>query len=287
MPQPHSLYDTAVVPLTVPVSQSHATVSVPLYCASHCVYISRLCHCWCASHRVCVPGPYESTSREAFFYFPSVGDFECFGPQVCKKSVVVSRAAPPNVLTVVHQLPPRPHSEQTFDNVLQHGSNEEMCEFVRTQPTTRWYSQMIAPSSINSVASRLWNDRANFSVLLDVLRGKMLFVLEIWSLAPSLGDGVATGELMAALAGNVTKATSATLDQCAPVSTSLFCWDPQASITRGAGYTHAEYYPLFQARAHQLGQQLSPCLLLCLCLPVSLSVSHCLSHTPYHLYLLL
>jgi|JI10StandDraft_1071094.scaffolds.fasta_scaffold01627_4 hypothetical protein len=184
----------------------------------------------------CRLDPYESTTIEYRFYFPSPGRFDHYGAQVTRaadSAALLLAAVPPRALDVVAV--PTTVDSTSWPHLAQHGDLDAVCAFLAGQNLGR--------VELAAIAWRC-RDRAAFVRIVDTLAERRAYDDTLWSYALHHRDRARTAEWLAA--------RGAELGDLGPAFTSpLFSWEP---VERGT-YQHLEYAPLINARAHRLGDR--------------------------------
>ncbi len=176
--------------------------------------------------------PYRTQTIEYYFYFPAPGDFVQFPAHVTQDGQLVA-AAQVSSFQVVEQL--SDVDRQSWDYVSQFGSDEDVMQFLQ--------QRNLQEINLDRIAFRM-GDKNFFQQTLDTLRQRHIYNHTLWAYAVHHNQPTAIGEFLDHADGLLT--------QCGDVLISpLVTIDPVARKT----YEHLEYYPMVNARAHQIGQQ--------------------------------
>jgi hypothetical protein len=176
--------------------------------------------------------PYHTETIEYYFYFPGPGDFVEFPAHVTQEGTLVAaaEAMPFHVVTALSEV-----DRDSWDYVSQYGSDQQVLEFLR--------QRNLRELQLNRIAFRQ-GDTDFFHQTLAILRQRHAYDHTLWSYAVQHNDPVAIGEFL--------EHADDFVSQCGDLLISpLVVLDPVARKT----YEHLEYYPLVNARAHQVGQR--------------------------------
>ena len=110
-----------------------------------------------------------------YFYFPQEGKFLHFPSNASHEQKITARAAV-NTLNVVKTL--SVSKKETFRDILQTGSKDDILEFLRK-------FNLLKSEKGFSFNDLLWmmKDKAFFKKVLEILRERYIFNSEIWSFA--------------------------------------------------------------------------------------------------------
>lgn len=175
--------------------------------------------------------PYRTWTADYFFYFPKAGTWTHFPVHVAKEEKLVAFAKP-SVLKVVGAL--SAVDRASWEYVSQNGTEDDVIEFLKKENLGLVRLERIA-----------WRMRGKefFRRALGVLRERHAYDPTLWSYGFVHGDADAVREYL--------KHADAFLARCGPALESpLLTIDPVERRT----YQHMEYWPLVNARAHQLGK---------------------------------
>ena len=139
-----------------------------------------------------VLSPYTTNKMIFYFYFPQEGKFLHFPSNASHKQKITARAAV-NTLNVVKTL--SVSKKETFRDILQTGSKDDILEFLRK------YNLLKSEKGF-SFNDLLWmmKDKAFFKKVLEILRERYIFNSEIWSFAfYNKDDELAVKEYLARL----------------------------------------------------------------------------------------
>lgn len=173
--------------------------------------------------------PY-ATARPSFaFYFSTTGDFTHHPVEIAYRGQIIARAEP-FTFHVVKEL--TRIDRNSWDQISQNGTMEEVLEFLRTRN--------LHGVDLSRIAFRM-HGKEDFARTLEALRERQRFDATLWSYSVQHDDPQAIREYLE---------TTPLADQVGPAFTStLLTVDP---VVRGA-YEHYDYDPLIHARAHRLG----------------------------------
>jgi hypothetical protein len=176
--------------------------------------------------------PYNTQTVEYYFYFPAAGEFAHFPVHVAKNDKLIA-AAEPMTFHVVEK--PTKIDKGSWDYVSQHGALEEVVAFLN--------EHNIDSLNLDKIAWRM-QDKEAFATIISILAARHVYSHTLYSYA-LLHNVVPAANQFLEHAENVVNEAGGRL-----VST-LLTIDPVERRT----YEHLEYKPLFNARAHALGEQ--------------------------------
>ena len=189
-------------------------------------------------------GSYSSAVQTYLFYFPSTGTFQHYPPSATKKGRLVGAGARRS-LRVVSQPSVVEKNLRDWKQLSQTGSNAEVVEFLRQENLLKvqlslmcWRFQPTAAS--NPVTG---DPKVFFAAATAILRARLVYDAEVWSFAFLHRDSTAIAEL---------------LQRSETITQSLGFYFASETVRKDAAeyewneYTHLEYSPLLNARAHTL-----------------------------------
>ena len=176
--------------------------------------------------------PYQTQTIEYHFYFPTTGEFSHYPVHVAKNEAIIA-AATPKRLKVVDI--PTSVDKQSWDYISQHGSNEDVLNFLATQN--------VLQINLDKMAFRL-HDPAFFKQAIDLLTKRHVYQNTLWSYAAKHGDAAALRPFLLHADGFLNELGRSFDSQLVSV-------DP----VERRSYQHLDYTPLVNARAHQLGKR--------------------------------
>ena len=176
--------------------------------------------------------PYHTQTIDYHFYFPSAGKFDHYPVHVAMNEELVTFAKPV-VFDVVDK--PTKIDTQSWDYVSQHGTDDEVLEFLR--------KNNIQNLNLDKIAFRM-RDKKFFVAAIELLTARHVYSNTLWAYALQHDVASAASEFLrhadqvANEAGGSIRSSLVTLDAVARHS-----------------YQHLEYKPLVNARAHSLGKR--------------------------------
>lgn len=175
--------------------------------------------------------PYQTTTIEYFFYFPSPGEFEHYPATVSSDGAVLARAHPSR-FTVIAEAPPP--DETAWIEISQNGTLDQLCMFLERENLYR--------VRLADIAWRL-REPAAYRRILDILERRRIFDLTLWSYSILHNDPPRIAQFLA---------RHPFADQCG-----LWLHSPLLNIDpiERRRYQHLEYAPLINSRAHPLGRE--------------------------------
>ncbi|MCC5829468.1 MAG: hypothetical protein JJU36_08470 [Phycisphaeraceae bacterium] len=178
--------------------------------------------------------PFSTMTHEYYFYFPAPGQFTQYPAGLAQEAQLLTStgAFTFNVVERLTQV-----DRESWDYISQHGSEEQVLEFLRTQN--------IEGGLVNlpRIAWRM-RDEAFFQSVLDVLSARHVFDPVLWSYGihhnhlPAIRVYLRHAEAFLAGSGPYLRSPLVDID---PIERH---W-----------YEHLEYSPLVNARAHELGRR--------------------------------
>ncbi|MDY0165019.1 MAG: hypothetical protein RBS80_00660 [Thermoguttaceae bacterium] len=174
--------------------------------------------------------PFETVKIEYHFYFPEPGDYAHFPVHVARRESLAA-FAPPFRFNVVKE--PTEIDRENWDYVSQHGTEEQVLEFVETNN--------VESIDLTRIAWRM-RDAAFFSSVVELLEARFTYDDTLWSYSlmhnhlPAMRQYLRHQDSFVQRCGSYLEST-------------LLAIDP---VERRA-WELLEYDPLVNARAHQLG----------------------------------
>lgn len=206
-------------------------------------------------------GSYQTQTRDYFFYFPTTGQFDHYPVHAASQEKLVAFASPQRVNVV---LVPTQVDTRSWEFVANEGTLEEVIEFLRTE-------NIYDGVDVRQCAWRCSNKRA-YEAIVGALRERCFFSKDVCGYAFKHGDIRGIRDYL-----SQSSAALSTMRQLAePILRSNLL---RVSFEEGVGdssadpgglatammqtrdprntnvYTHFEYAPLVNARAHRLGTQ--------------------------------
>jgi hypothetical protein len=176
--------------------------------------------------------PFNTQRFEYRFYFPQPGTFSHYPVHVSSEDQILAFAQPAEYNVVAE---PTQVDKSSWTYVAGFGSDRDVIDYLNTHN--------IFPLDLGLIAFRMQN-KDDFTPLLNLLRTRRIYNHTLWSYAVKHNDRDALREFLS----NATEF----VQQCGPyLESSLLTIDP---VSRRR-YEHLEYWPLVNARAHQLGKQ--------------------------------
>ncbi len=173
---------------------------------------------------------FSTATFEYAFYFPEAGGFEHYPAHVSAKERVIA-VADPVTFKVVDR--PAEVDKTSWEFVSQNGTNDDVIDFLNRENVLRL--------KLDAIAFRM-KDKAFFERTIETLRSRCAYNNVLWSYAVKHDDPVAINEYLSH--------ANKLISQCgAYLQSDLLSIDP---VERN-WYSHKEYSPLVNARAHQLG----------------------------------
>jgi len=173
---------------------------------------------------------FSTATFEYAFYFPEAGNFEHYPAHVSAKERVIA-VADPVTFKVVDQ--PAEVDKTSWEFVSQNGTNDDVIDFLNRENILR--------HKLSDIAFRM-KDKAFFERTIETLRARCAYDNVLWAYAVKHNDPVAIKEFLSH--------ANKLIAQCGVAFQSdLLTIDP---VERN-WYSHKEYSPLVNARAHQLG----------------------------------
>ena len=179
------------------------------------------------------------------FYFPGPGLFAHYPPSATKKGRSVGFGAP-GFLKVLAAPTAQVKNLRDWSWLSQVGSNAEVLQFLRTQNLLKiklalmcWRFQ---PTSAHIAVAG--DPKAFFRAATSILRERLIYDPQVWSFAFVHRDMTALAELLQRSPGSIAAQLGSYF------SSSLVSKD--AAEPEWSEYTHLEYSPLLNARAHTL-----------------------------------
>ena len=176
--------------------------------------------------------PYHTQTLEYFFYFPAPGKFAHYPVQVAAGSEVLAFAAPFE-FNVVREL--TNIDKQSWDYISQHGSPEDVLEFLT--------SQHILQVNLDRIAWRM-KDKGYFKKVIGLLAARHVYNHTLWSYGVRHDDAPTIRQFLQ-FAGEFVAQCGDWLDS------PLLKIDPVARKL----YEQMDYKPLVNARVGRLGRK--------------------------------
>ncbi|HNV68727.1 MAG TPA: hypothetical protein PKO06_03450, partial [Candidatus Ozemobacteraceae bacterium] len=174
--------------------------------------------------------PYTTKTVEYYFYFPKAGRYTHFPIHISQESRLLA-AAEPFVFQVVDQL--TKIDKTSWPWISQEGSMEDVLAFLENNNVDRL--------DLNLIAFRL-RDRSFFTKVIALLQKRHVYHETTWSYGLYHNEPAVIREYLA---------HASWANQCGLyLDTPLLTLNP---VWRHA-YQHREYWPMVNARAHQLGK---------------------------------
>ena len=175
---------------------------------------------------------FSTQTFEYSFYFPTAGKFSHYPAHVSAEETVLAIAE--GVSFVVSEQPAEV-DQTSWVYVSQNGSADEVIEFLNKQNVLRL--------ELEKIAFRM-SDKDFFLRTIKTLRNRYVFNPTLWSYAVKHNDRDSIQEFLSQ--------AEAITSECGPsFESGLLTLNP---VERN-WYQHREYWPLVNARAHQLGPQ--------------------------------
>lgn len=173
---------------------------------------------------------FSTATFEYAFYFPEAGDFEHYPAHVSAKDRVIA-VADPVTFKVVDR--PAEVDKTSWEFVSQNGTNDDVIDFLNRDNVLRL--------KLSSIAFRM-KDKAFFTRTIETLRARCAYDNVLWAYSVKHDDPVAIKEFLSH--------ANKLISSCGvSFQSDLLSIDP---VERN-WYSHKEYSPLVNARAHQLG----------------------------------
>jgi hypothetical protein len=176
--------------------------------------------------------PYHTNTLEYFFYFPLPGKFAHYPVQVSDREQVLAFAAPFE-FNVVREL--TNIDKQSWDYISQHGSEEDVLNFLKTEN--------VLAVNLDRIAWRM-QDKAFFKTVTTLLAARHIYNHTLWSYGIKHDDPSAIRQYL--------QFAQEFVAQCGEwLDSPLLKIDP---VVRKL-YEFMEYRPLVNARVGQLGRE--------------------------------
>ncbi len=176
--------------------------------------------------------PYHTQTLDYYFYFPAPGKFGHFPVHVARGETLIA-AAEPLTLNVVDK--PTKIDTESWEHISQHGTNEQVLEFLD--------KQNVASINLDRIAWRM-KDAKMFTAVIAKLSQMHAYNHTLWSYSLMHDVPSAAREFL--------QHADKIVNDCGGRLTSpLLVIDP---VLRRQ-YEHLEYKPLVNARAHSLGKR--------------------------------
>ena len=176
--------------------------------------------------------PFSTITFQYHFYFPTAGNFDHYPAHVSSGEEVLAVADNLAFKVVDKQAE---LDKTSWEFVSQNGSDDEVIDFINNENVQRL--------DLSKIAFRM-KDKAFFKSAIEALRNRYTYHATLWSYGIEHNDLASIREYMThdnKITGNCGIEFSSELFQLKPVERK---W-----------YGHKEYWPLVNARAHQLGPQ--------------------------------
>jgi hypothetical protein len=175
---------------------------------------------------------FSTQTFEYFFYFPVAGKFSHYPAHVSAEDKVLA-VADQTAFIVSDQ--PAKMDQFSWEYISQNGTSEEVLEFLNRENVLRL--------NLERIAFRM-QDIDFFRRVIDTLRNRYVYNRTLWAYSIKHNEKAAIREFLTQ--------TDEISSQCGPYFESdLLLVDP---VERN-WYQHREYWPLVNARTHQLGPQ--------------------------------
>jgi hypothetical protein len=177
-------------------------------------------------------GGFASSSVEYWFYFPAAGKLDHFPAHASDTTGILAHATP-TTLTVLGDR--HAADKNTWEHVSQNGSVEEVLD---------WLDKAnLRKTDLELIAFRM-KDKQAYQRILDLLSRNQIYHRTLWSYSVNHRDGARLGEFL--------EHETSFVDTCRPaLESELLTLRPE---TR-RWYEHVEFWPLVNARVHQVGSQ--------------------------------
>ena len=193
-------------------------------------------------------GPYSTLTFKFHFYFPRTGKFMQFPTNITMNEKVVATAKT-CYFNVVDEL-----SEITFEmfsDYIQSGNFDKICEFLQT-------ANLIEREKGFAFYDILWllKDKDKFYRVYEILRSRFIYDNDVWSYGFNYSDTEVMNEYMQRNVINVSNNnTYFYQDLNRPSGELISKCTYDDLLTLCLGFRHLDYYPLINARAHQLADE--------------------------------
>ena len=175
--------------------------------------------------------PFQTQTLEYYFYFPAAGELPHYPVHVARQQDLVAFVEP-MTFNVVEKL--SKVDTESWDYLSQHGSEEQVIEYLKTQNLGR--------VNLSRIAWRM-QEEDTFDRVLEILRNRFAYDGTLWSYGIKHNDAETVREYL--------RHMEPFLQQCGRyIDSPLATIDP----VERHWYQHMEYAPLVNARAHQLGK---------------------------------
>ena len=175
---------------------------------------------------------FSTKTFEYYFYFPTAGDFQHYPAHVSAKQQVLALADNTNFHVVDRQAE---LDKESWEFVSQNGTDDEVIDFLNSHNVKRL--------DLSKIAFRM-KDQGFFKLIVNVLRNRYIYSGVLWSYGIEHND-------VATIREYLTHDNAITNNVGIEFDSELLTVDPVARDW----YWHKEYWPLINARAHQLGPQ--------------------------------
>jgi hypothetical protein len=176
--------------------------------------------------------PYNTQTLEYHFYFPAAGQFQHYPVHVAKHEQLIAHVESVT-LNVVNE--PSEIDRESWDFVSQQGTNDDVLDFLKRHNLHR--------IKLDRIAFRM-QDREFFQQVVGLLAARHVYNHTLWSYGIRHNVAAAAREYL--------QHADSFVAQCGShIDSPLLTIDPVVRKT----YQHMEYWPLVNARAHQLGRR--------------------------------
>ena len=175
---------------------------------------------------------FSSTTMEYFFYFPAAGDFAHYPAHVSVEDRVTAVADPLRFRVVAE---PSEVDTTSWAFVSQNGSPEQVLDFLR--------QRNLQNLDLSKIAFRM-KDANYFDQVIEVLVDRFAYDHTLWSYAVKHNRPKVISQFL--------KHADSFLAQCGKY---LNCELLQLDAVERRWYEHREFWPLVNARSHQLGSR--------------------------------
>lgn len=177
-------------------------------------------------------GPFSTQTLEYHFYFPTAGVFPQFPVHVAAGEKLIAFAEPATFRVVGE---PSTIDRGSWDYISQHGTEDEVLDFIRKQNLFR--------VNLDRIAWRM-NDAGFFNKTISLLDRRHVYNNLLWSYSVKHDSGQELKQFL--------KHANGLVAQCgAALESPLLIIDP----VERRSYEHLDYSPLVNSRAHQLGSE--------------------------------
>ena len=177
--------------------------------------------------------PYTTQRLEYSFYWPAAGVYDHFPAQVCKDEKVIASALPTR-LNVVNAF--TKHDKESWEFTSQMGTEEDVLNYLR--------KHNVMAIDLERIAWRMSN-KDFFAKVVSILNSRHVFVPTLWSYALKHKDLTIAAQYLQYREKDLAKLVG-------PYFQAPFVNTDPVKLKQ---IEHLEYWPLVNARAHQLGEE--------------------------------